>query len=111
MESTLFDLKPKARRTDPQTSQEAAERFDPTAHRAMIFTGIVAHPGLTCAELAQHIGLGYFQISKRMKEIEKMGLIVPGETRICSVNGSRMRTWNPVTAGGSRGDGSPRLEV
>jgi hypothetical protein len=101
MEATLWDHA-KARKTDPQTSHEAAGRFDPTLHRAMIYSGILANPGLTCAELAQRIGLGYFQISKRMKEIQRLGLAVPGETRICTVNGSRMRTWYARTDDGRR---------
>lgn len=101
MEALLWDI-PKSHKKDPDTSREAARRFDPTLHRALIYSGVVANPGLTCAELAQKIGLGYFQISKRMKEIEKMGLIVPGETRICSVNHTRMRTWTARTDEGRR---------
>lgn len=108
---------PLFRRTDPDTSREAAELVKPKISRhEKIILGVIKTmyyrhlSQLTCGEITQYCDLSYEQVHKRMKGMVRKGLIVPSNKRICTVNGTRMRTWNPAQDGGSRGDGSPHLE-
>lgn len=100
MEATLWDIKPKSHRKDPQIYQEIG-RFVSRTEALKIARQILEE-----AE-RERIAIADFEAARGIK----WEMIVPGEIRICSVNGTRMRTWNPAPDGGSRGDGSPRLEV
>lgn len=95
-------LQARARRTDPATSHEAAERVESSgtakAHQAIIAAAVKEHPGLTAGELPQHCGLLYEHVHKRLSEIERLGHIKRGPTRACTVRRGNpvVLTWWPV---------------
>lgn len=88
-----------ARRDDPSTSHEAASNIeacgDADKHRRILAETIHANPGKTSGELPHYCELMFEQVHKRLKEVEKVGLIERGKARICSVRGNRMLTWWP----------------
>ena len=85
----LADLA-RARRTDPGTSHEAAERVrrsgQLTAHQLLIRDAIRNKPGMTYVEIAEATGLERHAVARRLKELEPVHA-VRGEAR----NG--MQTW------------------
>ncbi len=76
----LDDIQPvRARRTDPQTSHDAAkaaERFA-TTHMGRILAALKAHGPSTPAELADHTGLTVVQVCRRLPEAEAMRKAFP----------------------------------
>lgn len=71
----------RARRTDPQTSHDAAkraERFAPS-HKSRILAAMLTQPGYagswTPAELSAVTGLTVVQIDRRLPELQREGLI------------------------------------
>jgi len=76
----LDDIQPvRARRTDPQTSHDAAkaaERFA-TTHTGRILAALKAHGPSTPAELSCHTGLTVVQIDRRLPEAQAMGKAFP----------------------------------
>ena len=68
---------PIARRTDPQTSKAAVARVASVApsHRNIIAAAIASIP-MTVKEVARFTGLTQYAVSKRLPELERMGLIV-----------------------------------
>jgi hypothetical protein len=89
-----------ARNTDPISSHLAAHDIiasgTRTAHHRLISKAVVANPGCTAAELAQHVGLSHVQTSRRMKECEGIGWISRGDLRTCKVGGRLAGTWWPT---------------
>lgn len=73
-----------ARRTDPRTSHEAARRVPAGEHRRAILAALDAGPaGQT--EIAGRTGLTVAQVSKRLCELRRGGLI---ETCGTAISGS-----------------------
>lgn len=94
-------IQARARKTDPATSHEAAAKHEASgnavSHRNILANYVKEHPGTTNGEAARDLPeLGYQEITRRMGEVAKIGLIRRGEQRICSVNKSSMTTWWPV---------------
>lgn len=75
----LDDIKPVARRTDPQTSHNAAKsaRWFATTHAGQILLALKAHGPSTPAALAGNTGLTVVQIDRRLPEIQAQGLAWP----------------------------------
>lgn len=92
---------PRARRTDPVTSREAADKAEAFAesHHRMILRAVVRDPGRTACEIAKEIGLDQFVISRRLPELRRDELVENGLPRRCSVKGSNQGTWMPTLAG------------
>jgi hypothetical protein len=81
---------PRARRSDPETSQSAAKRTAPKAGelRRAVLGALWAHPeGITAAEIAIKIGVRDGSVTPRMPELEKFGL---ARTTGASRDGSRI---------------------
>lgn len=95
----LFIPEPRARRTDPVTSHEAAEKARQTGladnHRAAILNVLSAHTPLTAGEIGHTIGLTNVQVCRRLSELEKAGLAVRNSEppRICRVMNSKQSVW------------------
>lgn len=83
---------PLARRSDPQTSKEAAERIAPklSQRRAECYAYIVKHPGCVGSEIEAENP----QWRKRIRDLEAMGLIVAGPPRESHTTGYSGVTWH-----------------
>ena len=90
----------RARNTDPETSHQAAAQVERSGkaamRRSMLASYVKEHPGLTNGEIADALPeIGYQETTRRMGEVEKLGLIRRGEPRVCSVHGTKQATWWP----------------
>lgn len=89
----------RARKSDPETSHQAAAEVEATgaasAHRSIIVAYLKQHPGETNAEIAEGSGLDYCQIHKRMAELERMNLVIRGQQKKCPIHQRQMLCWFP----------------
>ena len=71
---------PPSRRTDPDTSREAARkhRRSADAHRSRVLAALVSHPGSTYRELAAVTGIECHEVMKRLNGLENEGLAWKG---------------------------------
>ena len=94
---------PAARRTDPETSHEAAEIHTRSGKRAhqqhQTVAAVRAFPGKTSFELAMATGLDRFMLPRRLSECETAGLVKRGVAVECTVTRRKALTWWPVIAG------------
>lgn len=99
LQMTFFAGPAAARKTDPETSRQAAREVEASgqakAHRTMCLQEVRRMPGRTAGEIAYALMLSCHQVGKRLPELHAAGLIYPGEARRCSVEGTRQRTWYP----------------
>lgn len=93
----MFDL-PRARRRDPETSHQAAQRAEKFAstHAGRILADLQRVGTGTAASISANTGLTVVQIDRRLHEMEKQGLI-----RVVQVVGVDLviggyRVWEPV---------------
>jgi len=93
---TLFD-QPLSRRTDSVTSFDAARRLKRSgrwqSQKRAVFEALRQNNGSTSAELAKAMGGDRYIPSRRLRELEREGLIREGQIRKCQVVGSRCLTW------------------
>ena len=88
-----------ARRADPDTSKEAADKIMPniTEQRAWVVECITETQGLTSNELSvEHCPGNERKIGRRLCECERLGLIRRGPARKCGETGFRAATWYPA---------------
>ena len=92
-----------ARRTDPETSHTAAIRMNRTGRaaeqRQAVLMALHANPGSTTAELAEAMGVDRHVPGRRMSELEKQGMALRGETRVCQARGTKAQEWWPTQGG------------
>lgn len=92
--------KHRARRNDAATSHEAAEKVTKSgtaaAHCELCLAAVRLEPGLTAVEIAKRIGIDRHAASRRLPELKGKGLVRTGESRVCSVNGTKQMTWWPA---------------
>ena len=76
---------PRARRTDPATSHEAAaaiaESGELGRQQRLVLEGVRRWPGLTSLELATKLGLDRHQVARRLPELLSRGFARQGEPR------------------------------
>jgi len=103
----LFDVAPETKalstidtlthRGDPDTSREAARKLMAsgrlTGQRRAVFEALRDSDGATHAELGRVMGCDWLVAARRLPELERMGLVMKGQPRICRVKGSRCTTW------------------
>ena len=98
------DLFAAARKTDPDTSREAAQYVEDSgiasAQRSLCLWQVRHTPGMTSAEIGEATLLGRYPPARRLPELRRAGLVRNGESRICGVTGRRSITWFPVEADG-----------
>ena len=90
---------PLARATDPDTSHEAAEWIMQRLgglHK-WAYKIVSKYPGGTSSEMSVAAGeVTNHRLSRRLGELEKMGLVVRGDARVCRVTGRKAATWRPA---------------
>ncbi len=87
--------KPRARASDPQTSVDAAVSMDATEHRRLILLALKAGDG-NYTEVAARTGLDRHAVGRRLRELQREGLIVAtGEHRLTPSN-RRAMVWRAV---------------
>lgn len=102
---TLFDAPPvrfpvtdtpRARRTDPVTSHEAADAIKASGElgrqQREVLDAVRRWPGLTSLELGARMNINRWQVARRLPELEPLH-VRKGERR--RVNGRRHVTWWP----------------
>ena len=93
----LMTSRAKSRRSDPDTSREAARSAEhggtAGAQRNACLAEVERQPGQTAAEIAKAVGLERHAPSRRLPELRDAGLVVNGDARICSVTGNHSLTW------------------
>lgn len=90
-----------ARRSDPETSHEAAQEVTDSGsadqQRSIVAALVRKYPSRTSDELAQLTPrLDRWQAARRLPEVERAGLIQRGEARHSEVSGRKGVTWWPV---------------
>jgi len=89
-----------SRRTDPITSQLAAEGAEASGRaprqRDICLAHVRAHIGRTSAEIAKSCALNRYTPSRRLPELRDSGLVFNGHHRICCVTQRLCMTWWPV---------------
>ena len=90
--------------TNLSTTQPPTQRPDPTAHnvgqsgyvtyqREKCLAAVRDNPGCTAAEIAVLRGIERCELSLRLPELCKDGLVVSREARTCNVMGEWRMTW------------------
>jgi hypothetical protein len=92
MNNFELDFRPLARNTDPFTSHLAAKAMNPSAHYALIINALkISAAGKTL--IAKRSGLDHNQVSRRLNELEKQGIIgLTGKT-VKSDTNRQEREW------------------
>jgi predicted transcriptional regulator len=90
----LFDLFKRARSTDPITSFEAAEQVKPDKHFAMIVDCLHTHGPLGKDGIATRLGLESSAISRRLPELQKMGIVKLTGKIVKSSKNRNEREWS-----------------
>jgi predicted ArsR family transcriptional regulator len=90
----------RARKTDPQTSHDAAREAEASGraatHRAICLEEVRKNSGRTAAEIAVETGLERHVPSRRLPELRDAGLVENREVRVCRVTGRNSMTWYAV---------------
>lgn len=86
-----------ARRTDPITSKIAAKQMVESgkadSQRDRLLAILKANPEKTARELSDISGMDYFQIQRRIGELEKLNLAARVRTRSCTITDRLMTEW------------------
>ena len=91
MDNFELDFRPLARNTDPFTSHLAAQAMNPSAHYALIIKALDTPAGKTL--IGKRAGLDHNQVSRRLNELEKQGIIgLTGKT-VKSDSNRQEREW------------------
>lgn len=77
----MDDFAALARREDPVTSHEAAERVDGKLLAERVLQDLDEHGPGTAHEIAERMGLSLVTVSPRMKPLEDAGKVVRGPRR------------------------------
>lgn len=88
-----------SRRDDPETSKQAAAKVAAklNTEREYALACVTGNPGWTSSELEAHYKPHpEGRIRKRLKELERMGLVLKGLDRICRSNGNKAGTYWPA---------------
>jgi hypothetical protein len=93
---------PGARHSDPDTSREAARQAKRSGrqhrHAAVVLDLVRRNPGSTSGELweASNGQLERHEVSRRLADVCRAGLVRQGVARVCRVKGTKMVTWEAV---------------
>mgnify|MGYP003138669246 FL=1 len=98
---SLFDVPPRSRRTDPDTSHEAASSMHVTAasHRGEILELLRERGGATGDAIDEALGWKHATANRRLPELREMGLVTMTEDTALTRSGRRARIWRIVERG------------
>jgi hypothetical protein len=97
----MSQMQARARRSDPDTSHEAARLIEgdgkAARHRRMLLEAVESRPGRTAAEYGIQTGLDRYEASRRLPELRDAEFIEAPKAwiRICQVRGTSSLTWWP----------------
>lgn len=86
MIQATFDFdSPKARRSDPASSRQAAAELEASGalsrQRREVLEALKRFGPSTSAELAQRSGLDRYTVARRLPELRKLNFVIQGEVR------------------------------
>jgi DNA-binding MarR family transcriptional regulator len=88
---------PRARRSDPISSHDAADELEATGRlrvqQQVVLDAVHRFPGLTSRELAGQAHLDRYMVARRLSELQAGGLITRGPLRVCALGQRRAVTW------------------
>lgn len=91
---------PAARRTDPESSHQAAEIHTLSGKRAhqqdQAAAAVRQFPGRTSFELAMRTHLDRYMLARRLPECEVAGRVRRGNQRTCGITGRMAMEWLPA---------------
>ena len=90
-----------ARRTDPETSKQAAQEILRSIRgmRKRAVDAVARWPGRTASELSDLLGdRDVRKVGRRLGECSRKNLIRRGRARACKVTGCHAATWYPIGA-------------
>ena len=85
-----------SRRTDPETSHEAARSLPLGDRMTFALSILTLRPGSTASELDAATLAPSGTVRKRLNDLRKRGLAKTDGTRTCRVTGKRAQVWRPV---------------
>ena len=93
-----------ARRTDPDTSHQAAIQFVALGKHAKQSAEVLntlrrinaSRVMVTSAELAAYMGVDRYVTARRLPDLAKKGLVEKCRKTICTVNGTPAVTWKAI---------------
>jgi len=93
-----------ARRTDPETSHEAAKEFKDSGHlgetQKTFMDAVRDYPGDTIREIVQErLGGDLWSMGTRASELKRKGWVYYGQKRPCRITGKPCVTLWPVIRG------------
>lgn len=98
---TVLTDTPRARRSDPVTSHEAADAIKASGalgeQQQIVLAAVQRWPGLTSLELAARMQRDRWMVARRLPELSPVHVRKGEEFR--TVNGRRHCTWWPVAKG------------
>ena len=100
MTQLAMHFPPASRRTDPPSSKAAEQRVTHSGQRRkqadIVLDAVKAHPGRTAWMLTQFCELDRYQIQRRLSDLERIGKVSKGRSRVCTVQGTQAVSWWPV---------------
>lgn len=100
---TLFDLAapaPRARRSDPASSRQAADSMRDSAaeHRSQILAALHdTDAPLSAEQIAARVALTHVQVNRRMAELRRMGLVEITGALARTATGRHAQTYRAKT--------------
>lgn len=83
---------PLARRTDPETSHEAARSRTLSGQKLAVYEALRLGPAGQ-SEIGRRIGLDAHRVNKRLSDLEREGLAAPTGEEVRNVGGHLERVW------------------
>jgi len=95
MEKSLFEI-PITHRNDPKASMEGAKYINHKKRQSqcdMILDCLRANPDLTSGEIATMLNLTYYQVQKRITDLQNLCQVVYVGYRKCRIRGTICGIW------------------
>lgn len=86
------------RRSDPDTSREAAHMIESAVDAicGKLLAAFRAHGAMTRNEVARHVALSDYQVSKRLSDLKNAGLLIDSGLRRAGSTGRQQIVWRAL---------------